>query len=222
VAESILGKSLLLLYDKYHQGYRLSTKRNIDCTIRETREVVKITVISCSLHPQSRSFVLARDTVANLQALGAEVTLYDLRTYELPFCDDGPSYDHPHTKEINAAIAGAEAVLLAVPIYNFDVNAAAKNLLELAGDAWNHKLVGFLCTAGERNSYMSVMGLANSLMLDFRCIIIPRFVYAVGSDFGDDRQPTMHVTSPTIKERLQQLATATVTLARALDGITVA
>jgi FMN reductase len=186
------------------------------------REVVKITVISCSLHPQSRSFVLARDTVANLQALGAEVTLYDLRTYELPFCDDGPAYDHPHTKEISAAIAGAQAVLLAVPIYNFDVNAAAKNLLELAGDAWNHKLVGFLCTAGGRNSYMSVMGLANSLMLDFRCIIIPRFVYAVGSDFGDDRQPTMHVTSPTIKERLQQLTTATVTLARALDGITVA
>ena len=148
--------------------------------------------------------------------------MYDLRTYELPFCDDGPAYDHPHTKEISAAIAGAQAVLLAVPIYNFDVNAAAKNLLELAGDAWNHKLVGFLCTAGGRNSYMSVMGLANSLMLDFRCIIIPRFVYAVGSDFGDDRQPTMHVTSPTIKERLQQLTTATVTLARALDGITVA
>ena len=186
------------------------------------REFVKITVISCSLHPQSRSFVLARDTVANLQALGAEVTLYDLRTYELPFCDDGPAYDHPHTKEISAAIAGAQAVLLAVPIYNFDVNAAAKNLLELAGDAWNHKTVGFLCTAGGRNSYMSVMGLANSLMLDFRCIIIPRFVYAVGSDFGDDRQPTMHVTSPTIKERLQQLATATISLAHALDGITVA
>lgn len=183
---------------------------------------MSIIVISCSLHPQSRSFVLARDMVANLEALGAEATLYDLRDYQLPFCDDGPAYDHPHTKEINAAIAGAQAVLLAMPIYNFDVNAVAKNLLELAGDAWNNKVVGFLCTAGGRNSYMSVLGLANSLMLDFRCIIIPRFVYAVGSDFADDRQPTMHVTSATIQERLQQLATATVSLARALDGITVA
>ena len=190
--------------------------------MQEMRDSVKITVISCSLHFQSRSFVLAQEMVANLTALGAEVTLYDLRTYELPFCDDGPAYDHPHSKEITVAIAGAQAVLLAVPIYNFDVNAAAKNLLELAGDAWNHKVVGFLCTAGGRNSYMSIMGLANSLMLDFRCIIIPRFVYAVGADFGDDRQPTMHVTSPTIKQRLEQLAAATVSLARALDGITVA
>jgi FMN reductase len=136
---------------------------------------VKITVISCSLHPQSRSFVLAQEMVANLQALEAEVTLYDLRTYELPFCDDGPSYDHPHSKEITAAIAGAQAVLLALPVYNFDVNAAAKNLLELAGDAWNNKVVGFLCTAGGRNSYMSVMGLANSLMLDFRCMGVFQF-----------------------------------------------
>ena len=183
---------------------------------------MSILVISCSLHPQSRSFVLARDMVANVQALGVAAELYDLRDYPLPFCDDGPAYEHPHTKQIVDAIAAAQAVLLAVPIYNFDVNAAAKNLLELAGDAWNHKLVGFLCTAGGRNSYMSVMGVANSLMLDFRCIIIPRFVYAVGSDFGDDRQPTMHVTSATIKERLQQLATATVTLAQALNGITVA
>lgn len=189
---------------------------------REMREIVSILVISCSLHPQSRSFVLARDVVANLQALGATTELYDLRDYQLPFCDDGPAYEHPHTKTIVDAIAAADAVLLAVPIYNYDVNAVAKNLLELAGDAWNHKVVGFLCTAGGRNSYMSILGLANSLMLDFRCIIIPRFVYAVGGDFADDRQPTMHVTSATIKERLHQLATATVSLARALDGITVA
>jgi NAD(P)H-dependent FMN reductase len=182
---------------------------------------VKIIVISCSLHAQSRSYVLAREMIANLQSLDVDARLYDLRTYQLPFCDDGPSYSHPDTEKIVGAIGEAQAILLALPVYNFDVNAAAKNLLELAGDAWNNKLVGFLCTAGGRNSYMSVMGLANSLMLDFRCIIIPRFVYAVGADFGDDRQPTMHVTSQTIRERLQQLAQVTVTLTRALDGITI-
>jgi NAD(P)H-dependent FMN reductase len=182
---------------------------------------VNIIVISCSLHPQSRSFVLARDMMANLQNLDVDARLYDLRNYQLPFCDDGPAYDHPHSLEITQAIASAQTVLLGLPVYNFDVNAAAKNLLELAGDAWNNKLVGFLCTAGGRNSYMSAMGLANSLMLDFRCMVIPRFVYAVGADFGDDRLPTMHVTSQTIRERLQQLAQATVALTRALDGITV-
>ena len=37
--------------------------------------------------------------------------------------------------------------------------------------------MGFLCTAGGAGSYMSVMSFANSLMLDFRCWIVPRFLY---------------------------------------------
>ncbi len=180
---------------------------------------MSIVVISCSLHRQSRSYVLARAMVTNLQKLGATAHLYDLRDYELPFCNAGTSADHPHTIEMKQVIAEAQTVILAVPIYNFDINAVAKNLVELTGKAWNNKLVGFLCVAGGRSSYMSVMNISNDLMLDYRCIIIPRFVYAVGDDFGDDRQPTMHVTSQTILDRLQQLATATVELTRALEGI---
>ena len=49
------------------------------------------------------------------------------------------------------------------------------------------KIFGFLCAAGGRNSYMSVMSLANSLMLDFRCYIIPKFVYATKNDFNEDK-----------------------------------
>jgi FMN reductase len=70
------------------------------------------------------------------------------------------------------------------------VNAAAKNVLELTGKAWEGKVVGFICAAGGHGSYMSVMPFANSLMLDYRCHIIPRFVYAAPSHidestFGD-------------------------------------
>ena len=50
---------------------------------------------------------------------------------------------------------------------------------------------------------MSIMGLANSLMLDFRCLIIPRFVYATSEDFKGDRVPRAELT-----KRLQQLAAA--------------
>jgi FMN reductase len=66
---------------------------------------------------------------------------------------------------------------------------------------------------------MSVMSFANSLMLDFRCIIIPRFVYAVGADFGDDRQPTMHVASAEIQQRIQDLTTNAVRMSEALAGV---
>ena len=63
---------------------------------------------------------------------------------------------------------------------------------------------------------MAILGLANSLMLDFRCLIVPRFVYATGDDFVNDRQPGMQIASDEIKDRIEQLATALVILARAL------
>ena len=58
------------------------------------------------------------------------------------------------------------------------MNAVAKNLVELTGRNWADTVVGFLCSAGGKGSYMAPMGLANSLMLDFHCLILPRFVYA--------------------------------------------
>ncbi len=50
---------------------------------------------------------------------------------------------------------------------------------------------------------MSIMSLANSLMLDFRCVIIPRFVYSTGADFAEGQ-----VANPALHERLVQLAGA--------------
>ena len=70
----------------------------------------------------------------------------------------------------------------------------------MTGRAWTGKVVGFLCAAGGRGSYMSVMSLANSLMLDFRCLIVPRFVYATGEDFNDDGTP-----NETIARRTDEL-----------------
>jgi FMN reductase len=86
--------------------------------------------------------------------------------------------------------------LIATPVYNYNINAALKNLIELTGSAWTDKVVGFICSAGGKNSYMSVMSLANSLMLDFRSIIIPRFVYS-----DDDNEQL----DSSIKKRLDQL-----------------
>jgi len=86
----------------------------------------------------------------------------------------------------------------------------AKNLLELTGGSWENKTVGFLCAAGGSSSYMSIMGLANSLMLDFRCLIIPRFVYAKGDDFTAKQQPTAKLA-----ERLTTLAEASIRIRNA-------
>ena len=50
---------------------------------------------------------------------------------------------------------------------------------------------------------MSVMGLGNSLMLDFRTVVVPRFVYATGEDFIESEPG--HVMSDEISARVLQL-----------------
>src|ERR1043166_5008958 len=99
------------------------------------------------------------------------------------------------------------------PVYYYDVAAAAKNLFELTGSAWEVKVVGVLCAGGGMSSYMSVMAFANSLMLDFRCVIIPRFVYATGRAFeGDD------LKDKEVGERIEELADELMKFTKALRG----
>jgi len=172
-----------------------------------------ITIISSSLNKKSRGRVMADFAGDELNKKGIDFTLIDLREYDIPFCDGAESYDHPHVKEVKKILKGSQAVIIATPIYNYAANAAIKNLIELTGSAWKDKPVGFLCKAGGQRSYMSVMGLANSLMFDFRCIIVPRFVYALSSDFHKNES----ITDNEIVRRISELVNKTVRLAEALE-----
>ena len=170
-----------------------------------------IRVVSCSLNPSSRSHVLALAADATLEAIGVPHEVIDLRDWDLPICDGADCYNHPSIGPITEKVEGAGAVLIAAPVYNYDLNAAAKNLVELTGSAWAGKPVGFLCAAGGQRSYMAPIGLANSLMFDFRSHIIPRYVYASRDDFTPEREPTAELTG-----RIEQLTRAAVDLAAAL------
>jgi NAD(P)H-dependent FMN reductase len=171
---------------------------------------MNILILSCSLNSSSRSRALAEEAARVLKSLDAGVTTLDVRDHPLPLCD-GEDCDPTLLAPLRDAITAADAVLIAVPIYNYDVNAAAKNVVELTGRAWEGKIVGFLCAAGGHGSYMSVMSLANSLMLDFRCLIVPRFVYATGADFAGDS-----ISSPKVQDRVRQLCGETLRIASAL------
>lgn len=169
-------------------------------------------VFSCSLNPGSRSLILARRVTEFLQEKGVEAGLVDLRELDLPACDGDACYDDPKVEQLRAQIERAQGALIATPIYNYDASASAKNLIELTGVAWTKKVVGFLCAAGGRTSYMSVMGLANSLMLDFRSVIIPRFVFVGDDTFEDDT-----IADPVLEERLDELAETLILFGEALE-----
>jgi len=175
--------------------------------------MAKYLVVSTSGNPDSNSRRMGRLALAALQKAKVACEWVDISEMGLPMCDADTCYAQPAAQKLNKAIAAADGILVATPVYNYDVSAAAKNMVELTGSSWEDKVVGFLCAAGGMSSYMSVMAFANSLMLDFRCVIIPRFVYATGNAFdGEDLKDAK------IGGRIEEVAGELMRFTKALRG----
>jgi FMN reductase len=164
---------------------------------------VHILIVSTSLNPTSRSRALGQYALSVLRERGQSVEMVDLRELEeIPHAGSPKGWE-PHTglDFLKERMQAATHILFAVPVYNFAGSAAAKNIVELVGEKeLGGKTVGFLCAASGPRGYMSILPLANSLMLDFRCWIVPRFVYATGDDVKDGE-----VASKDIRHRIEQL-----------------
>ena len=166
-------------------------------------------IVSCSLNKNSKSKILANYASS---LYNQEVKFLDLQTMELPFCDGYSCYDNPKVKELSNLVKESKSIIIASPIYMYDLNAAAKNFMELTGRAWTKKVVGFICAAGGKGSYMSVTSYMNSLMLDFRCIVVPRFVYTDRSGFDEN-----YNIKSNIKERIEELVDQITLLSSKID-----
>jgi NAD(P)H-dependent FMN reductase len=158
---------------------------------------MRIITIAASLNRNSKSRVLGMEAHRALEARGVDADFLDLQDFPLPFAGTEGWWEDANAKAIAARIGAAQGIVLSAPVYNYDLSAAAKNLVELTGDAWEGKVVGFLCASGGPRSYMSTLGFANSLMLDYRCIILPRFVYTVNEDWQK-----LEIGNPEIKARI--------------------
>jgi FMN reductase len=143
-------------------------------------------VISSSLHPGSRSRILARRTHDALREHAGDARWLDAAELGLPLCDGGKAWEHAGTRTLIETLQEADGIVLAGGVYNYSASAAAKTLVELGGKAWSEKVVGLVVAAGGQGASMAILGLANALMLDFRAVIVPRFVYASGAAFDGD------------------------------------
>ena len=70
--------------------------------------------------------------------------------------------------------------------------------------------MAFALAAGGKNAYMAPLAFMNSLMIDFRCIIVPKYVYADRSAFDEG------TIAPDIDARLAELVRTTTALGHAL------
>lgn len=172
-----------------------------------------ILVISCSHHPESRSRLLAHAAREELLATSEKVDFLDVRDFELPLCDGHSTYGHPSVEDAMARVQSASGILLSTPIYNYDANAITKSFIEHTGKAWQGKPVGLLCAAGGKGSYMALLPLAGSLMLDFHCHVLPQQVYATSEQFSETG-----IIDSGINERIKKLTADICWLSKAIAG----
>ena len=168
-------------------------------------------IISASLNKTSRSFVLSQSALEVFKQYRRQAELIDLRNYQLPLCDGGETFNHPHVKQIKQKIEKASALIVAGPIYNYEMNASLKNLFDLTGSAWEGKIIGLMAVGGGRNSYMAPMNFLNSLMFNARCLIVPRYVYALENQISETQPLPTEIT-----KRINELVETTIRLAEKL------
>lgn len=139
---------------------------------------LSLPVISCSLDPASVSRRLAEQSAALIALAGHHSEVTDLAEIALPPFDNDQVFDSEAFDTLHRLIREADGVVLAFPIYNWAPASSVKALVEATGAtgegrraAWFDKVVTFVCAAGLPHSYMATGALAQSLMLDFKCVL---------------------------------------------------
>lgn len=157
----------------------------------------QIAVLSASLGSDSNSRSLCWHACEFAKERGIEAEFINLQDHRvLPYFEEGSE----GIEEISAKLDAAAAIIVSFPLYNYNMSASLKALIEHCGNCFEDKVVGIMTAAGGQSSYMSVMSIVQSLMCDYRSWIIPRYVYAARGDFEQEGKPGQEV-----RQRIEQL-----------------
>lgn len=169
-------------------------------------------LVSTALKPGSKTRTAADHMAARLTQEGMSIDLVDLATDPLPACDGFTCYQDERVHVMTRRVRAADLIVVCFPVYNYQPNAAAKNFVELTNDAWKDKVVTFVANAGGDRSFLAPLPLANALMVDHRCVIVPQFLYLPPAAFDATGRVQL---DPLASEVFEQQVAAAVRLARA-------
>tara|TARA_B100000427_G_scaffold155457_1_gene129232 strand:- start:13913 stop:14437 length:525 start_codon:yes stop_codon:yes gene_type:complete len=174
---------------------------------------MKTLIFSTTHHKQSKPDAIAKFLTNQLQNDTIKSHYIHVGDLNLPMCDGYECYKNETVIKLQKEVNEANSFIICSPIYNYDLNAIAKNLIELCGQGFRDKVIGLAVTAGGQKSYMAPLSFINSLLIDYRCIIVPRYVYATSEAFNEDNT----IIDETIQKRLTSLAESLITITQKLQ-----
>jgi FMN reductase len=149
---------------------------------------------------------LRRAVVEALDRSASASTLFDLAEHPLPFAGAGEVQS-----EVLDAVAAADAVLLASPVYRGTYTGVLKNLLDLLPvPALQGKPVAIVAMGATDHHSLGVDWHLRDVLAWFGAVVVPTSVYLTSRDFTDGTPSTRAATD------LDATLTALAALARSL------
>ena len=120
---------------------------------------------------------------------GTTATVLSLGEHRLSFADGRPLDRYPDdTARVVGALAEADAVLLASPVYRASFTGALKNLLDLTPvEALRAKPVGIVAMGATLHHYLGVDWQLRAVLAWFGALVVPTSVYLESGHFQDGK-----------------------------------
>jgi NAD(P)H-dependent FMN reductase len=130
-----------------------------------------------------------------LRERGADADFVSLKGKLSSGFDDSTIYESPGYHDLHKLTAAADGLIFASPVYNWGLCAELKKFIECIGStsedgsrkgAFFDKVVTFVVSAGLPHSYMAYTPIANSMMMDFKCVVNPYVAYIHNRHWNGD------------------------------------
>ena len=145
---------------------------------------MKTLIVSSSLSPKSRSFILCKEIYSRLSGKGIEVKMVDAREIDLRPCHKKISNS---MTELSNEIDYADNFIIGMGVHCYSINDGLKIILDNCFGKATGKFFGIVCAAGGERSYLSTQHLTQICMNEWRMIQLPRIVYATGKEFKENK-----------------------------------
>lgn len=177
-------------------------------------EPVSLTAVLGSVTPPGRLRRALAEGLGRLDPAVARPRLVDLAEVRIALADGrAPDALGDDTAEVVEALASAEAVVLATPIYRGSLTGALKNLLDQTPvAALRDTPVAILAMGASDHHHLGAERHLRDVLAFFGALVVPTAGYLTGRDFTDG------VPSERAAAELDALLGAAIALARARRG----